>query len=93
MAKVPEIARLAVELLREGKIGLHGRNNPNGADSYHCPCCLASIDIKGYAGLSEPLDALEHKPDCKLWQLFQAIGDLESSAVAESDRVDTSPAS
>ena len=58
--------------------GTFGERNDNGADSYCCPSCLASTNIKGYCSFTSSINAVEHEKDCELFSAYQfAKAELE----------------
>ena len=61
------------ELFEDHDIGVYPEHNENGADTYNCPCCCASKPIQGYSGDMELMDFIEHKPECKLMQLYRLV--------------------
>ena len=58
------------ELFATNKLGLYPVAVQNGADEYHCPCCDSYVQIKGYAVGPEHIAALEHSPNCELYELY-----------------------
>ena len=74
-----EIETLIKDLFDDGSLGLISDNNPNGADSYFCPCCRKVKEIKGYAFGTEKLDFLQHDPDCKLAKLHALVKQLSNT--------------
>lgn len=47
-----------------------GERNHNGADSYNCPSCWASIDIQGYCCFSTGINDIKHDDDCELYAMY-----------------------
>ena len=67
------ITPLLEDLFDDNSIGVIGEKNDNGADSYYCPCCLASETTSGNASRSAAINHIEHEPDCKLIKLYTLV--------------------
>ena len=70
-----ELKALLRSLQSDGAFEMIPHRNDNGADSYSCPACGASTQIKGYAYGGGSPSEVQHYKDCKLLCL---LGEIDS---------------
>lgn len=69
-----EIKSLVASLISNGDIGVIGENNYTDADSYYCPGCGKTEDIKGHASpRMVHVDTMSHYDDCPLVRLRKLV--------------------